>query len=84
MSHSDLQKGRSKAHDTHYALVNFLSIFASVENKGSLGYIPKLVIRIRFPSPAPIYPVIVRLKLQKYLETSETFRKLSLYVTVSL
>ena len=37
MSHSDLQKGHSKAHDAHYALVNFLGIFATVEDKGSLG-----------------------------------------------
>ncbi len=49
MSHSDLQKGRSKAHDAHYALVNFLSIFASVENKGSLGYIPKLKVAGSIP-----------------------------------
>jgi hypothetical protein len=37
MSHSDLQKERSKARDAHYALAFFLGVFASVENKGSLG-----------------------------------------------
>ena len=42
MSHSDLQKGHCRAHDAHYALAFFLSVFVSVENKGSLGYIPKL------------------------------------------
>jgi hypothetical protein len=42
MSHNDLQKGRSKAHDAHYALAFSPSVFASVENKRSLGYIPKL------------------------------------------
>ncbi len=42
MSHNDLQKGHSTAHDAQHALAAFLSVFASVENKGSLGYIPKL------------------------------------------
>jgi hypothetical protein len=42
MSHSDLQKGHRRAHDAHYALPIFRSVFASVENKGLLGYIPKL------------------------------------------
>jgi len=41
MSHSDLQKGHAKARDAHHALADFLSIFASVENKGSVGYIPE-------------------------------------------
>jgi len=49
MSHNDLQKRRSNAHDAHYALVNFLSIFASVENKGSPGYIPKLKVAGSIP-----------------------------------
>ena len=30
-----------------------LSDFVSIENKGSKIQIPKLVIRVRFPSPAP-------------------------------
>lgn len=42
MSHNDLQKEHCKAHDAQYALAVFLSIFASVENKGPLGYIPRL------------------------------------------
>ena len=42
MSHSHMQKGRARAHHAHCALAFFLGIFASVENKGSLGYIPKL------------------------------------------
>jgi hypothetical protein len=42
MFHSDLQKGHSKARDAQHALAVFLSVFASVENKGLLGYIPRL------------------------------------------
>jgi hypothetical protein len=53
MSHSDLQKEHRRAHDAHYALAFFLGVFVSVENKGLLGYILKLVVRVRFPSPAP-------------------------------
>jgi len=37
-----MQKGRARAHHAHCALAFFLGIFASVENKGSVGYIPKL------------------------------------------
>ncbi len=36
-----------------YAHAVLLSIFVNVVNKGSRNYIPKLVIRVRFPSPAP-------------------------------
>jgi hypothetical protein len=55
MSPSDLQKRHLKAHDAQYALAVFRSVFASVENKGVLGYIPELVIRVRFPSSAPFF-----------------------------
>jgi hypothetical protein len=37
MSHNDLQKGQLTAHDAQHALLDFLSSFTSVENKGSLG-----------------------------------------------
>jgi hypothetical protein len=33
-----------------------LSRFVSIENKERLSYFPKLVIRVRFPSPAPNFP----------------------------
>jgi hypothetical protein len=33
----------------------FLSDFVSVENKGSEIQLPKLVVRVRFPSPAPMF-----------------------------
>jgi hypothetical protein len=39
----------SKAHDAHDALAFSLSIFVSVENKGSLGYIPKLEVAGSIP-----------------------------------
>ena len=39
-----------------HARTFFLSDFISIENKGSKIQIPKLVIRVRFPSPAPLFP----------------------------
>jgi hypothetical protein len=42
MSHSDLQKGHCRARDAQHAPAIFLSVFVSIENKGPLGYIPKL------------------------------------------
>jgi hypothetical protein len=50
MSHNDPQKGRSKAHQAHHALANSLGVIVSVENKGLLGYIPKLILRPNFKS----------------------------------
>jgi hypothetical protein len=49
MSHNDLQKGHRRAHDAHYALAFFRGVFVSVENKGSLGYIPKLKVASSIP-----------------------------------
>jgi len=49
MSHSDLQKGHSKARDAQHALAIFLGVFVSVENKGLLGYIPKLKVAGSIP-----------------------------------
>ena len=46
-----------KALHARYALhacIFLTSNFVSIENKGSKIQIPKLVIRVRFPSPAPI------------------------------
>ena len=48
-----------------HACTFFLSDFVSIENKGSKIQIPKLVIRVRFPSPAPVSLVILRLKFHK-------------------
>ncbi len=56
MSHSDLQKGHCRAHDAHYALAFFLGVFVSVENKGLLGYIPKLKVASSIPVARSIFP----------------------------
>ena len=42
------------ARDAVHARTFFLSDFVNVENKGVVIQIPKLVIRVRFPSPAPL------------------------------
>jgi hypothetical protein len=39
-----------------HARTFFLSEFVSIGNKGSKIYFPKLVVRVRFPSPAPVFP----------------------------
>jgi hypothetical protein len=48
-----------------HARIFLLGGFVSVENKGRCIYLPKLVIRVRFPSPAPNSLVILKLKFQK-------------------
>ena len=53
MSRSELQIQLFTAQHSHYAHAVFLSICVSVVNKGRPDQIPKLVIRVRFPSPAP-------------------------------
>jgi hypothetical protein len=42
-----------------HARIFLLGGFVSVENKECLIYFPKLVIRVRFPSPAPVCSVIL-------------------------
>ncbi len=56
MSRNEVQVELPKAQHARYARAFLLGIFLSVENKGRLNYIPKLVIRVRFPSPAPFFP----------------------------
>jgi hypothetical protein len=47
-----------------HARTFLLSGFVSVENKEFCIYLPKLVIRVRFPSPAPFSSVIFELNFQ--------------------
>ncbi len=53
MSRNEVQVELPKAQHARYARAFLLGIFLSVENKGCLNYIPKLVIRVRSSSPAP-------------------------------
>ena len=39
-----------RTHQAHHALANSLGVIVSVENKGLLGYIPKLILRPNFKS----------------------------------
>ena len=50
-----------------HARIFLLGGFVSVENKESCIYLPKLVIRVRFPSPAPFF-------LSKFLTPNELIK----------
>lgn len=56
MSHNDVQIQRNSAHKAQDAHVILLSTFVNVENKASVYYIPKLVVRVRFPVARSIFP----------------------------
>src|SRR5258706_15983176 len=62
-----------------HACIFLVSGFVSVENKERCIYLPKLVIRVRFPSPAPFSSRILKLKFQKLETVPQTSRKFSLH-----
>ena len=58
-----------------HARTFFPKRFVSVENKGSKIQLPKLVVRVRFPSPAPVFLSKSQAQFSKVRETLEPSRK---------